>query len=152
MTKKLISLLALSALATSAFADHHGEKAAIVIDYPAPFLIGTPVQVNLSHLEDAGTPAPIIMAPIGTMNIAKDKEVTSSDDFPIIGDLSYATDGDKESEEGYFVEPQVSSGSRLTSKSLRQSTAFRCGISTLKNVRTTTSSCRSRMMKRSRQA
>jgi hypothetical protein len=104
MTKKLISLLALSALATSAFADHHGEKAAIVIDYPAPFLIGTPVQVNLSHLEDAGTPAPIIMAPIGTMNIAKDKEVTSSDDFPIIGDLSYATDGDKESEEGYFVE------------------------------------------------
>ena len=104
MTKKLISLLALSALATSAFADHHGEKAAIVIDYPAPFLIGTPVQVNLSHLEDAGTSAPIIMAPKGTMNIAKDKEVTSSDDFPIIGELEYITDGDKEAGEGYFVE------------------------------------------------
>ncbi|MBT3479967.1 MAG: hypothetical protein HN457_00845 [Opitutales bacterium] len=104
MTNKIISLLALSAFATSAFADHHGEKAAIVVEFPPPFLIGTPVQVNLPHLEDAGAPAPVIMAPKGTINIAKDKEVTSSDDFPIIGDLSYATDGDKESEEGYFVE------------------------------------------------
>mgnify|MGYP005646783873 FL=1 len=104
MTNKIISLLALSAFATSAFADHHGEKAAIVVEFPPPFLIGTPVQVNLPYLEDAGAPAPVIMAPKGTINIAKDKEVTSSDDFPIIGDLSYATDGDKESEEGYFVE------------------------------------------------
>ena len=104
MTNKLISLLALSALATTALADHHGEKAPIVIEFPPPFLIGTPVQVNLPNLEDAGTPAPTIMAPKGTMNIAKGKEVTSSDDFPIIGGLDYATDGDKESEEGYFVE------------------------------------------------
>ena len=104
MTKKLVSLLALSALATTAFADHHGEKAAIVIEFPPPFLIGTPVQVNLPHLEEAGTPAPVIMAPKGTVNLAKGKEVTSSDDFPIIGGLDYVTDGDKESEEGYFVE------------------------------------------------
>ncbi|MDG2166426.1 MAG: hypothetical protein P8L44_00680 [Opitutales bacterium] len=104
MTKRLISLLTLSSFATAAFADHHGGKAAIVVEFPPPFLIGTPVQVNLPHLEDASTPAPVIMAPKGTVNIAKDKEVTSSDDFPIIGDLSYATDGDKESEEGYFVE------------------------------------------------
>lgn len=104
MTKKIISLFALSALATAALADHHGEKAAIVIEFPPPFLIGTPVQVNLPHLEAAGTPAPVIMAPKGTTNLAKGKEVTSSDDFPIIGDLEYATDGDKESEEGYFVE------------------------------------------------
>lgn len=104
MTKKLFSLLALSALATMALADHHGEKAAIVIEYPPPFLIGTPVQVNLPHLEEIGTPAPVIMAPQGTVNLAKGKEVTSSDDFPIIGGLDYVTDGDKESEEGYFVE------------------------------------------------
>ncbi len=104
MTKKLVSLLALSALATTALADHHGEKAAIVIEFPPPFLIGTPVQVNLPHLEEAGTPAPVIMAPKGTVNLAKGKEVTSSDDFPIIGGLDYVTDGDKESEEGYFVE------------------------------------------------
>jgi len=52
---------------------------------------------------DDATP-PTIYAPAEAENIALDKEVTSSDDFPIIGDLYYITDGDKESEEGYFVE------------------------------------------------
>jgi hypothetical protein len=99
MTKKLISLLALSAVATTAVAEKQ-----LTVEFPPPFLIGTPVQVNLPHLEAAGTPAPVIMVPDNVANLAEGKEVTSSDDFPIIGDLSYATDGDKESEEGYFVE------------------------------------------------
>lgn len=99
MTKKLISLLALSAIATTAVAEKQ-----LTVEFPPPFLIGTPVQVNLPHLEDAGTPGPVIMVPDNVANLAEGKEVTSSDDFPIIGDLSYATDGDKESEEGYFVE------------------------------------------------
>ncbi len=100
MTKKLISLLALSALGSAVAV---AEKP-LVVEFPPPFLIGTPVQVNLPHLEDPGTPAPTIMVPDSATNLAEGKEVTSSDDFPIIGDLSYATDGDKESEEGYFVE------------------------------------------------
>lgn len=100
MTKKLISLMALSAVAaTTAVAEKQ-----LTVEFPPPFLIGTPVQVNLPHLEAAGTPAPVIMVPDNVANLAEGKEVTSSDDFPIIGDLSYATDGDKESEEGYFVE------------------------------------------------
>ena len=53
MTKKLISLMALGALAATA----KSEDAPITIEFPPPFLIGTPVQVNLPHLEDAGTPA-----------------------------------------------------------------------------------------------
>ena len=85
MTKKLISLITLGAFAATAYADHHGEQTAIKIEFPPPFLIGTPVQVNLSHLEDAGTPAPVIMAPKNVANLANGKEVTSSDDFPIIG-------------------------------------------------------------------
>lgn len=104
MTKKLVSLIALFAISLSALADHHGGKAPIKLEFPPPFLIGTPVQVNLPHLEAPGTPKPVIMAPEGTTNLAAGKEVTSSDDFPIIGDLDYVTDGDKESEEGYFVE------------------------------------------------
>ena len=36
------------------------------------------------------------MAPEGAQNIALKKPVTSSDDFPIIGELSWATDGNKE--------------------------------------------------------
>lgn len=92
--------MALSAVAaTTAVAEKQ-----LTVEFPPPFLIGTPVQVNLPHLEAAGTPAPVIMVPDNVANLAEGKEVTSSDDFPIIGDLSYATDGDKESEEGYFVE------------------------------------------------
>ena len=32
------------------------------------------------------------------------KTVTGNDDFPIIGELAYITDGDKEAGEGYLVE------------------------------------------------
>ena len=104
MTKKLISIIALAAVSVSAYAAHHGGKKPLEIEFPPPFLIGTPVQVNLPHLEAPGTPAPVIMVPEGVANLAAGKEVTSSDDFPIIGGLDYVTDGDKESEEGYFVE------------------------------------------------
>jgi len=104
MKSKLISLIALGAISVSAYAAHHGGKKPLALEFPPPFLIGTPVQVNLPHLEDPGTPAPVIMAPEGVANLAVGKEVTSSDDFPIIGGLDYVTDGDKESEEGSFVE------------------------------------------------
>lgn len=90
----------LALVATSAAADLQP----IELSYPPPFLIGTPVPVNLPNLEapDAD-PAPV-MAPANAVNLAAGKPVTSSDDFPIIGELEFATDGDKESEEGYFVE------------------------------------------------
>jgi hypothetical protein len=42
--------------------------------------------------------------PEGTVLLSKGKPVTSSDDAPIIGDLTLITDGDKEAGEGYFVE------------------------------------------------
>ncbi len=104
--KKLITPLALFGFwALPAFAAHHGgSETELKIEYPPPFLIGTPVAVNLPHLEAPDTLPPVIMVPAGVANLAAGKEVTSSDDFPIIGDLEYLTDGDKESEEGYFVE------------------------------------------------
>ncbi|MDQ8183927.1 hypothetical protein QEH57_24940, partial [Pelagicoccus sp. SDUM812005] len=58
----------------------------------------------LPNLESPDAPQPKVLAPAGVSNIAFEKEVTSSDDFPIIGELELVTDGDKESEEGYFVE------------------------------------------------
>ncbi len=102
--KKAISLLVASTCIAGTAANHESGETPIEIEYPKPFLIGTPVQVALSHLEVPGTPAPTIMAPTEVSNIARGKKVTSSDDFPIIGELEYATDGEKESEEGYFVE------------------------------------------------
>lgn len=80
------------------------ELAPIELEFPPPFLSGTPVPINLPNLESVDAPPPTIMAPAGIANLAAGKEVTSSDDYPIIGELELITDGDKESEEGYFVE------------------------------------------------
>lgn len=45
-----------------------------------------------------------MLVPKETVLLSKGKPVTSSDDFPIIGDLSMVTDGVKDSGEGYFIE------------------------------------------------
>ena len=45
-----------------------------------------------------------IQVPKGTTNLAKGKTVTSSDDAPIIGDLTLVTDGDADGADGSFVE------------------------------------------------
>ncbi|MCC5876379.1 MAG: hypothetical protein JJU11_09205, partial [Candidatus Sumerlaeia bacterium] len=42
--------------------------------------------------------------PEGVAVISRDKTVTSSDDFPIIGELEMITDGNKEGGDGNFVE------------------------------------------------
>ncbi len=94
--------IVLSALfASFAFAQ---EPVQLALEYPPPLLTGTAVAVDLPHLEPLNTPPPRIMVPVDVTNVALGMEVTSSDDFPIIGDPSYITDGDKESEEGYYVE------------------------------------------------
>ncbi len=89
---------------TLPFANADEELKPLVVEYPPPFLMGTPVPINLPNLEDASAKAPDILVPADISNLARDKPVTSSDDFPIIGELEYATDGDKESDDGYFVE------------------------------------------------
>ena len=76
----------------------------LTLEFPPPMLTGTPVPVKLPHLEKPNTPPPTIMVPDGVTNLAAGKEVLSSDDFPIIGELELITDGDKESDEGYYVE------------------------------------------------
>jgi hypothetical protein len=52
----------------------------------------------------APTTAPEFLVPEGTVLLSKGKPVTSSDDAPIIGELSLITDGEKDAGEGYFVE------------------------------------------------
>jgi hypothetical protein len=44
------------------------------------------------------------MVPAGTVNLAKGKKVTSSDTEPVVGTLDLVTDGDKEGDEGSWVE------------------------------------------------
>ena len=83
-----------------------GDQEEIKIDFPKPMFIGTPVPAKLPNLETPD-PSKIIktfMAPKGTVNLAKDKAVTSSDPAPIIGDLPLVTDGDADGSDGCFVE------------------------------------------------
>ncbi len=73
-------------------------------ELPPELIEGTPKPINVPFLEPAPNDAPEFLVPEGTVLLSKGKPVTSSDDAPIIGDLTLVTDGDKEAGEGYFVE------------------------------------------------
>ena len=80
MKKSLLAVLALT-LAFSAFADKK-----LVLEIPPAQLVGTPAPIKLEKLETkVVNPTP--MVPNDVKNIAKGKKVTSSDDFPLIGDM-----------------------------------------------------------------
>jgi len=77
----------------------------IGIELPRPMFVGTPKPVNEPNVEKPlGKPRPPFLAPEGTANLALGKPVTSSDEWPIIGDPELVTDGDKAGEQGCFVE------------------------------------------------
>jgi len=77
----------------------------IEIKLPKAVFIGTPQDTRVPNLEKPlGKDRPPFLAPEGTKNVAAGKPVTSSDSEPIIGELSYITDGDKEAADGSYVE------------------------------------------------
>jgi len=81
------------------------EKA-LEIELPKPKFSGTPVPIKgISHLEKTTIgERPAIMVPDDVELVSEGKEVSSSDDWPIIGELEFLTDGDKDADEGYYVE------------------------------------------------
>lgn len=95
----LLALLALLALPLAA-----QEQTPLKVQFPPPKVTSTPAPIKLPHLEPPQTPQPQIMVPTGTTNLAAGKEVTTSDPYPVIGDVTLVTDGDKDSEDGYYVE------------------------------------------------
>jgi len=77
----------------------------IEIDLPKPMFVGTPQDTRVPNLEKPlGKPRPPFLAPVGTTNVAFEKPVSGSDEEPIIGEIEYVTDGDKEAADGSFVE------------------------------------------------
>jgi len=101
---KKLSLFAatLSLFAASAHAE---DKVHLVLQFPRPLLVGTPVPIKLPNLETARVgPRPEFLVPAGTTNLALNKTVTGSDSEPLLGDLSLLTDGDKNGEEGSYTE------------------------------------------------
>lgn len=96
--------IAIAATVTLFLAASALANAPLIVEFPRPKVTRTPVPISLPHLEAPNTAQPAIMVPEGTVNLAAGKEVTSSDPYPVIGDNSLVTDGDKESEEGFYVE------------------------------------------------
>lgn len=77
----------------------------IDIKLPKPLFVGTPQNIQVPNLEKPlGKARPPFLAPSGTVNLAQGKPVTSTDDEPIIGEIEFITDDDKEAGEGSFVE------------------------------------------------
>ncbi|MEW6652863.1 MAG: hypothetical protein AB1394_05265 [Bacteroidota bacterium] len=81
------------------------DLAPIKLDLPKPMFVGTPTNLAVPNLEKPlGKPRPPFYAPKGVENVALKKPVTSTDKYPVIGELSYITDGKKDASDGYFVE------------------------------------------------
>lgn len=78
----------------------------IPLTLPRPMFVGTPQ--NLEGVQDLepplGRPRPPFLAPEGVSNVALNKPVSSSEPFPIMGELEMIVDGDKEATEGSVVE------------------------------------------------
>jgi hypothetical protein len=78
---------------------------ALKTDLPKPQFVGTPVPIDVPNLEPKLTgKRPDFMVPLGTTNLAKGMKVTASDSDPVVGTLDLVTDGDKEGDEGSWVE------------------------------------------------
>ena len=81
------------------------DKVPLKTDLPKPLFVGTPVPIKVPNLEPAPKgKRPDFLVPVGTVNLAKGKKVTASDSDPVIGTLDLITDGDKEGDEGSWVE------------------------------------------------
>jgi hypothetical protein len=93
----VVSLVAVAALAQ--------DKVPLKTQLPRPLFVGTPVPLNVPNLEPPMKgKRPDFLVPSGTINLAKGKKVTASDNSPIVGTLDMVTDGDKAGDEGSWVE------------------------------------------------
>lgn len=101
MQNRLLTVLA-SALALAATVS--AANAPLKVEVPKPLFAGTPRPISLANLEPANTKRPDIMVAPDVKLLSKGKKVTSSDSLPVIGELSFITDGDKTGIDGAYVE------------------------------------------------
>jgi hypothetical protein len=80
-------------------------KEELKLQLPKPMFIGTPRNIKTPNLETiTGKPRGPFFVAKGTRLLSLKKAVASSDSQPVIGELSFVTDGEKSGEDGYFVE------------------------------------------------
>jgi hypothetical protein len=99
-----IFVLGLAVLAPSALAQDPGKEV-LKITLPKPMFVGTPKNIRTPNLETiTGKARGAFLVPVGTVLLSAGKPVTASDKEPVIGEISYITDGKKSGEDGYYVE------------------------------------------------
>ena len=103
MKTKTLAIVATATIALGLTA-RAADTIALTTEIPPEKIEGTPLEIKVPNLKPAATKAPELQVPAGTELLSKGKPVTSSDDFPIIGEVEYVTDGEKDAGEGYFVE------------------------------------------------
>jgi hypothetical protein len=103
MHSRHLPLLLSALLGATAFAGAPG-KVPLAVEYPKPLFAGTPRPISLSNLEPAGAKRADIMVSAESKLLSRGKKVTSSDSLPVIGELSFITDGDKTGIDGAYVE------------------------------------------------
>jgi hypothetical protein len=102
MIRCILTLTLLSIAASGLTAQ---DKVPIPLELPKPLFVGTPVPFKVPNLEKPSTAKrPPFLAPAGTVNLARGKPVTASDTYPVIGEIPFVTDGDKDGSEGTYVE------------------------------------------------
>lgn len=102
---KLMSQVILTVLLSATTAALAEDMVPLKTELPKPQFVGTPVPLNVPNLEPPHKgKRPDFMVPAGTVNLALKKPVTSSTTDPITGTLDLITDGDKEGDEGSWVE------------------------------------------------
>jgi len=95
----------LLALLTLTSALRAADTVPLQVDLPKPLFAGTPRPISLPNLEKPRVgKRPDLMVPAGTSLLSKGKPVTSSDPLPVIGELTFLTDGDKSGTDGTYVE------------------------------------------------
>ena len=100
---KMKNLILLTAVlfTANAFAE---DMVPLASELPKPLMVGTPVPISIPNLEPKLKKRPDFQVPAGTVNLAKGKKVTTSSGDPIVGTIDLITDGDKEGDEGSWVE------------------------------------------------
>ena len=105
MTKMLVKNLAVLTALLVAIAAVAQDKVVLKTKLPPPLFVGTPAPLNVTNLErPTTTKRPDFYVPAGTVNLARSKKVTASDNNPIVGTLDMINDGDKDGNEGSWVE------------------------------------------------
>src|SRR5580698_121910 len=105
MNKILVKNLVVLAVAAAAAAAFAQNQVVLNTQLPKPLFVGTPVPLNVPNLEPPlKGKRPDFYVPAGTVNLAKNKKITASDNNPVVGTLDLVNDGDKAGDEGSWVE------------------------------------------------